>query len=310
MKPEERIVTFPIIGKESSDTLREFFESLDLKVQTPPPTTDKTVRLGVAHSPDMMCFPYKVTLGNLVEAIDAGANTLIMYDSQGQCRFRQYNKLHEFTLRQLGHDFEMYPITLKSLVPVMSRVSGKSWLEVFKKVAPRFKSIVKDDERSWSEDKPNIGIIGEIYCCVDEVVNSGLEDQIRALDANPYNTSKVPAFLWESLRSALHVKDTHPFNRKLAGYKREAREYFNGPLGGHSFENLYNLLELTDRGIDGVVHVLPLSCMPESTIEPYINQICSDKGIPLLRIPIDENNSAANLATRLETFVELIKWKK
>ena len=50
--------------------------------------------------------------------------------------------------------------------------------------------------------------------------------------------------------------------------------------------------------------------MPETLGEPIINKICSDNNIPLLRIPIDENNSEANLETRIETFCELIKWKK
>ena len=50
--------------------------------------------------------------------------------------------------------------------------------------------------------------------------------------------------------------------------------------------------------------------MPESTIEPYIDGICKERKIPKLRLHIDETNSPANIETRLETFVELIKWKR
>ncbi len=81
-------------------------------------------------------------------------------------------------------------------------------------------------------------------------------------------------------------------------------------MGGHGYENIYHLLELIEKRIDGILHLLPLTCMPETTVEPFINYICREQNIPLLRIPIDENNSEANLNTRLETFVDLIKMRK
>ena len=88
-----------------------------------------------------------------------------------------------------------------------------------------------------------------------------------------------------------------------------AEKYFNGTLGGHGKQNIANLLELVDKNIGGVIHLLPMSCMPETSIEPFVNAICRDSNTPLLRIPIDENTAEANLETRLETFVELIKMR-
>ncbi|MHC5161326.1 MAG: 2-hydroxyacyl-CoA dehydratase, partial [Planctomycetota bacterium] len=89
----------------------------------------------------------------------------------------------------------------------------------------------------------------------------------------------------------------------------EAQKYLNGTLGGHGLENISHLLELVDKNIGGVIHLLPMSCMPETSIEPFVNTICRDSNTPLLRIPIDENTAEANLETRLETFVELIKMR-
>ena len=34
--------------------------------------SEETIKWGCKHSSDMMCFPYKVTLGNLKEALDKG----------------------------------------------------------------------------------------------------------------------------------------------------------------------------------------------------------------------------------------------
>jgi len=298
-----KIITFPWIGKEYSKRIKQSLESLGLEVQLPPKTSGETIKLGVKNSSDMMCFPYKVTLGNFIEAINEGAEVLLMYDSLGQCRLRHYNKIQEFTLKYLDHDFEMHGINRKNLIKTLKKLSNKSTVRILFELNNLLRNIRKYDKEKtkWSEDKPNIGIIGEIFCCCDETINYNIEDKIRSYGANPYNTVTLSSFVNQNLFAILKGKKY---------YKKEAKKYFNGSLGGHGIENIWHLLELVDKKTDGIIHLLPLSCMPETTVEPIINKICADSETPLLRIPIDENNSEANLETRLETFVELIKWKR
>ena len=116
MKANERKVTFPYMGKNNSGVVKEFLEDLGLDVVMPPKTTDETIRTGAKYCPNMACFPLKITLGNQIEAIDKGANTLIAYDTRGTCRFRQYNLLHEFLLNALDLDFEMVTLNKKNLL--------------------------------------------------------------------------------------------------------------------------------------------------------------------------------------------------
>jgi predicted nucleotide-binding protein (sugar kinase/HSP70/actin superfamily) len=112
----------------------------------------------------------------------------------------------------------------------------------------------------------------------------------------------LSSFIKESFLRKIHW----PSKNK---YKKAAENYLNGELGGHGRQNIAHLLELVDNNIGGVIHLLPMSCMPETSIEPFVNEICRDSNTPLLRIPIDENTAEANLETRLETFVELIKMR-
>jgi hypothetical protein len=128
----DRVVSFPWMGRANTFLLKKTLEVLGLKVLLPPPISERTVKLGVRHSADMMCFPYKVTLGSFVEALDGGANTLLMYDNCGRCRQRHYWKIHEFTLRKLGYDFELYPVSRHTMLPVLRKLSGRSTLAVFK----------------------------------------------------------------------------------------------------------------------------------------------------------------------------------
>ena len=43
----------------------------------PRPTSHRTLDLGVKYSPVEACLPFKLTLGNLIEACELGADTLI-----------------------------------------------------------------------------------------------------------------------------------------------------------------------------------------------------------------------------------------
>ena len=302
---QPRTVTIPWMGKEYIRLLGQSLTNLGLRVQLPPATTDKTIQIGVRNTAEMACFPLKPTLGNFVEALEHGADTLLMYDSQGQCRLRHYWKIQEFTLRNMGYEFEMYNVNFSNVLPVLKKLSGASYVKILRELFRFYKRVKKTDQKKeiWSQRRPNIGIIGEMFTCCDERINYGIETKIIKLGCNPVNTVTLSSFIRDSFFKKIHF----PSRRKK--YDREAEKYLNGTLGGHGKENLANLLELIDHKIGGVIHLLPMSCMPETSIEPFITAICRDSNTPLLRIPIDENTAEANLQTRLETFIELIKMR-
>ncbi len=302
---QSRKVTIPWIGKDYTELLGQSLKKLGLNVQLPPVTTDKTIQIGVRNTAEMVCFPLKPTLGNFVEALDNGADTLLMYDSQGQCRLRHYWKIQEFTLRKMGYEFEMYNVNFKNVLSVLKRLSGASYTRITKELFRFYRRVKKSDEAKelWADDRPNIGIIGEIFTCCDERINYGIESKIDKLGGKPVNAVTLSSFIKESLLRKL------PCLSKTSTYDKQAETYLNGDLGGHGKENIAHLLKMVDQNIGGVIHLLPMSCMPETSIEPFVTAICREHDTPLLRIPIDENTAEANLDTRLETFIELIKMR-
>ena len=52
----------------------------------PPYTSKKTLSIGTKNSPESICLPYKLILGNFVEAIETGADYVAMIGSPGICR--------------------------------------------------------------------------------------------------------------------------------------------------------------------------------------------------------------------------------
>jgi predicted nucleotide-binding protein (sugar kinase/HSP70/actin superfamily) len=278
---------------------------IGVNVQLPPRTTDKTIQIGVRNTAEMVCFPLKPTLGNFVEALENGADTLLMFDSKGQCRLRHYWKIQEFILKNMGYQFEMYNINFGNLFQTFKKLGNASYLKIFEETVRFYKQVrlVDLEKQRWADDRPNIGIIGEIFTCCDERINHEIENKITRLGAKPVNTVTLSSFIKSDF-----LKKIHWPGRKRR-YDKEADKYLNGGLGGHGKQNLSNLLELIDKQVGGIIHLLPMSCMPETSIEPFVNTICRESNTPLLRIPIDENTAEANLETRLETFVELIKMR-
>ena len=61
----------------------------------PPYTSKKTLSLGTKHSPEAICLPYKLILGNFIEAIEGGTDYVAMISSPGCCRLGEYgNCIH------------------------------------------------------------------------------------------------------------------------------------------------------------------------------------------------------------------------
>jgi predicted nucleotide-binding protein (sugar kinase/HSP70/actin superfamily) len=51
---------------------------LDVKCVLQPPLTQHTLEIGAKYSPDFVCTPFKTCLGSEIEALEAGADTLVM----------------------------------------------------------------------------------------------------------------------------------------------------------------------------------------------------------------------------------------
>lgn len=72
-----------------------------------PPNTKKTLDLGVRYAPEYCCLPLKIVLGNFIEALELGAEGLIMAGGWGPCRFGYYAQVQRDILLDLGYNFKM-----------------------------------------------------------------------------------------------------------------------------------------------------------------------------------------------------------
>jgi len=90
---------------------KALLQQLNIDFVIPPVNNQHTLSLGVKHSPEGLCIPFKLTLGNLIEAAQMGADTLLVPGGKGICRLGYYAETQEQILRDLGYkDIEIVKV--------------------------------------------------------------------------------------------------------------------------------------------------------------------------------------------------------
>ena len=112
-----------------------------------PPTTKRTLEIGSRHSPDMICTPFKTTLGNFIEATEQGANVFIMPGFG--CRLGFYDILQQQILDDLKLPCQMltlfdYIPTPKRMYTALNEVNPNLTLDDFNQVLSIVVQIVTD----------------------------------------------------------------------------------------------------------------------------------------------------------------------
>jgi predicted nucleotide-binding protein (sugar kinase/HSP70/actin superfamily) len=99
-------ITFPHIGNVYIG-IKAILESLGADVVVPPKCTKRTLSLATKYSPEGVCIPFKLNLGNMIEALEMGADTILNVTGHGTCRMGYYFKVQEQILHDMGYNFNM-----------------------------------------------------------------------------------------------------------------------------------------------------------------------------------------------------------
>jgi predicted nucleotide-binding protein (sugar kinase/HSP70/actin superfamily) len=123
-------VTFPHIGNMWL-ILKALADKIGFDLVVPPLTSQRTLSLGVRYSPEMVCLPFKLTLGNMIEALELGADTIMMIGQYGPCRFGYYHRVQEVILQDLGYEFKMLKQSTGMMRMMKDITNGASLRQLF-----------------------------------------------------------------------------------------------------------------------------------------------------------------------------------
>lgn len=340
--------------------LKTIFEELNIDYVIPPYHSRRTLSLAVKYSPEGLCLPFKLTLGNFIEALELGADTLLQAGGTGICRLGRYAQTQENILRDLGYKFEMITLgvsekKLQGLLQLFKKVSGNApWPKIISAlrfgiaklnvldelektvhwVRPRelekgaatalFRQAIQDVDkaadyaslkrvrREYLEKLHSIptdkncnplivGVMGEFYVVLEPFTNLDVELELGKLGVE--------------VRRSLFVSEWTKFSlffnplgvNEKAKLQKAAFPYLSRDVGGDGWESVGEKA-LHARHYDGLVHLAPFTCMPETVAQNIMPSVKED--IPVLTILCDEQMGKAGLLTRLEAFVDLLKARR
>lgn len=284
-----------------SNTIKSFLESLGVEVIMPSKITREMIKAGVANSSDMICYPFKVTLGQALWALENGATDLVMFNSCGLCRLRHYYQIQELTLKELGYHFTMNVITKENMLKVIGQLGHINRFQVYrrlKRVYSEIKAIEAKAYRFSERRNLRIGIVGEIFTALEPDINFDIVKKLQKQGANVHMSLTLTDYLTE---------DTARGGKEDV---KEAKKLLSQELGGHGFQSIANSIFYGKNHYDGVIHILPLSCAPEATVERLVDYVADKYQIPLYRFAFDESNFEQGFNTRLSTFVSMLRRRR
>lgn len=155
-----------------------------------------------------------------------------------------------------------------------------------------------------SDRRIKIGIVGEIYVVMEQSINMKIEEMLGHLGAEVERSQYISDWIDYNLIPKWLSKP-HELEILKLGEK-----YIEEIIGGHAKQTVGHIVDYAKRGYDGVVHLMPFACLPELISQSIIPAISKDMNIPVMSLSIDEQTGTANVQTRVEAFIDMIRSKK
>jgi predicted nucleotide-binding protein (sugar kinase/HSP70/actin superfamily) len=139
-------ITFPHMGNIYL-AAKALFDGLGIDYVIPPQNSKLSLDIGSVHSPEEICLPFKIMIGNYIQAIEQGADTIILTGSCGPCRFGEYCEMQMKLLKRLGYDLNFIVIDaptdigIKELFNRISKISENSSKSKYQQLKAVFDAI-------------------------------------------------------------------------------------------------------------------------------------------------------------------------
>jgi len=359
-------VTFPHLGSMYI-FCKAIAETAGIEYVLPRPTSNRTREIGEYSTNESVCLPLKIILGNFVEALDDGADTIIMVGSGPPCRLGLYDRILKIVLKDMGYDFRWLTIPgifnwqafmqnheeTKELRKELSFTNfakfpfaiimgwkKMNWCEHLEKTAAHarataarpaevdhlleqsLEAVDRADTISGLSRAGREGInalklveknrrpplkvmmVGEVYTVMEPSINMDVEKRLGHLGVVVERSSYF----------STHIRKGSRLDRKLLNERRQfldnAKHYLKFDVGAECNFSVAETIQAANEGYDGVVHVYPFSCMPESNAASVLSIAGPDLNIPILPVVIDRQDMGLRIDTQLEAFVDVLRWRK
>lgn len=282
----------------------KFFDELGIDYIISPETNKEIIDNGSKHAIDETCLPIKIFLGHIdylkdkcdyifIPRIEYALNSETCLNFRAQYdlvknTFRNYNlkilfyndyshkKPREF---RAFYKLCKYLKIKKSLGKYAYRIAKQTqfYYEMFRSETQE--NVIKNSK------KIKVLVLAHAYNVGDKYVGEPILNMLKKLDVEPIIAEYLDAK--KCIKTSFKVTKTLPwaYNRHLVG-----------------------ALELYKDLVDGVILVTTYPCGPDSMCNEMI--IRQYRDVPILSLTIDAQDATAGIETRLESFVDILNFKR
>jgi predicted nucleotide-binding protein (sugar kinase/HSP70/actin superfamily) len=176
----------------------------------------------------------------------------------------------------------------------------KAIMSLINEYSGKINSIAIDENRTVLK----IGIVGEIYTVIEPFVSISIADRLGNMGVEVDKSITLSYWVINHLiKEAFHLHDK-------SDIEQASMPYLKNFVGGHGQESIANTVIYKRKGYDGVIQLLPFTCMPEIVAQSILPRVSRDKNIPVMTLVLDEMTGEGGYLTRLEAFVDLICRRK
>lgn len=308
---------------------KTFFEDLGHEVVTSSPTTRAILDRGVEETVNDACIPIKIYHGHVASLIDE--TDFIFCPRLVSVRRHGDFGSETFCPKFLGLP-DLIKLTFEKAPPIIdTRIDlkqGKDQLEAIclevgeqlgnsaqqsksacqkaRQVHRQFLALLEKrkmpDEAMeilFSQGKPtapdaqkgefNIAVVGYPYCIYDSYINVSL---LHMLDKE-----QIKVYTQDMLSDKI--------------LNQEARELPKSMFWYFSNRAVYGALYYMKKDyIDGIIHVTAFACGPDSMVDRLLEIEARRRNKPYLSISIDEHTGENGVRTRVEAFVDMLRYRR
>lgn len=197
-------ITFPHLGNAYLGA-KALFDGLNIDYVIPPLSNKKGLEIGSLHSPEEMCLPYKIMIGNYFQAMEEGANTIILPGSCGPCRFGEYCELQMNLLKELGHDFNLIVLDYPDDIGIK---------ELFNRVK---KILINSNKTNYQKINSLVNAM-KVVNLIDEI-----EGEIHYIGGYEKNRGESKELLNQCKEDLLNLNNPKEMVKLLRKYKKEIK---------------------------------------------------------------------------------------
>jgi predicted nucleotide-binding protein (sugar kinase/HSP70/actin superfamily) len=135
-----------------------------------------------------------------------------------------------------------------------------------------------------------IALVGHTYVINDSFCSLDIRKKLQSYGVDIITSEQMPRELIDEQLDKLENRLYFEFEREILG----------------------TIMYFLEKGsVDGIIHLIIFSCGPDSLAGELANRFALQRqDIPLLQLVLDDLTAEAGMKTRIEAFVDMLRWRK